>query len=108
EQAKAFDNAESAILKNAQVNLATLAESTGGFLIANTNDLRSPMKRVASELSSYYEIYYVPAVREYDGRFHETKVKTSRADAVLQTRNGYFALPPVESAGSGPRGFELP
>jgi VWFA-related protein len=108
EQVKAFDNAESSILKNAQQNLAALAESTGGFLVANTNDLRSPMRRVSSELSSYYEIYYVPTVREYDGRFHETKVKTSRADVALQTRSGYFALPPAESGGPGLRSFELP
>src|SRR5215813_351020 len=56
EQVKSFDNAESSILKNTQDNLAALAESTGGFLVANTNDLRSPMRRVVAELSSYYEI----------------------------------------------------
>lgn len=108
EQAKSFDNAESSILKNAQDNLAALAESTGGFLVANTNDLRTPMKRVATELASYYEISYAPSVREYDGKFREIKVKTARPDVVLQTRSGYFALPPNESGAPLVRGFELP
>src|SRR5215510_5413899 len=108
EQIKAMDNAESSILKNAQENLASLAESTGGFLVANTNDLRSPMRRVAAELSSYYEISYVPQVREYDGKFRALNVKTSRQDVVLQTRSGYFALPPNDSGGPKLLGFEAP
>ena len=108
EQIKAMDNAESSILKNAQENLASLAESTGGFLVANTNDLRSPMRRVATELSSYYEISYVPQVREYDGKFRALAVKTPRQDVVLQTRSGYFALPPNESGGPNLQGFEAP
>jgi len=108
EQIKATDNAESSILKNAQENLASLAESTGGFLVANTNDLRSPMRRVATELSSYYEISYVPQVREYDGKFRAIAVKTSREDVVLQTRSGYFALPPNEGGGPNLLGFEAP
>src|SRR5262245_5794694 len=66
EQIKAMGNAESSILKNSQQNLQSLAESTGGFLIANTNDLRTPMRRVAAELFSYYEVSYAPQTREYD------------------------------------------
>ncbi len=108
EQAKALDTAESSILRNTQANLATLAESTGGFLIANTNDVRTPMKRVGAELSSYYEVSYTPQSREYDGRFREIKVKLLRPDVVVQTRSGYFALPPSDSGGSNVLGFEMP
>jgi VWFA-related protein len=108
EQVKAMENAESSILKNAQQNLASLAESTGGFLVADTNDLRAPMRRVAAELSSYYEISYVPQDREYDGKFRAVAVKTSRADVVLQTRSGYFALPPNEGGAPNLLGFEPP
>jgi VWFA-related protein len=108
EQAKALDTAEGSILKNSQANLASLAESTGGFLVANTNDVRTPMKRVAAELSSYYEVSYTPSMKEYDGRFREIQVRTSRADVVLQTRSGYFALPPNESGGPHIASFEMP
>jgi VWFA-related protein len=108
EQIKSMENAESSMLKNTQDNLAALAESTGGFLVANTNDLRSPMRRVVAELSSYYEISYVPQAREYDGKFRGVAVKTSREDVVLQTRSGYFALPPNEGGGPNLLAFEPP
>ncbi len=109
EQVKAWDNAESALTKNTQENLATLAESTGGFMIANTNDLRTPMRRIAMELTSYYEISYAPPQREYDGKFHEIKIKTTRPDVVVQTRNGYFALPPNDNATTPTaQAFEMP
>jgi VWFA-related protein len=96
EQVKAFDNAESAITKNTQNNLASLAESTGGVFVANTNDFRTPMKRVIAELNSYYEASYSPTEKEFDGKFRAITVKALRPDIVLQTRSGYFALPPLE------------
>lgn len=98
EQVKAFDNAESAITKNTQNNLASLAESTGGVFVANTNDFRAPMKRVISELTTYYEAAYAPSGKEFDGRFRAITVKTTRPDLVLQTRSGYFAVPTMEGA----------
>ncbi|MDX2032079.1 MAG: VWA domain-containing protein [Blastocatellia bacterium] len=108
EQAKAFDTAEDSILKNSQDNLAALAESTGGFLIANTNDIRTPVKRIGAEIANYYELSYSPTAREYDGRFREIKVNILRPDVVIQTRNGYFAVPPNESGGPPVLGYELP
>jgi VWFA-related protein len=106
DQVKIFDTAESSIRRNTQNTLAELAESTGGFLIANTNDLRKPLQRVASELGRYYEVTYSPQLREYDGKYHSIAVKPRRSDLVIQTRNGYFALPPNE--GSPVLPFELP
>jgi VWFA-related protein len=108
EQVKALGTAESSIYRNAQNNLATLAESTGGFLTADTNDLRSPVKRIGAELASYYEVSYTPSSREYDGKFREIKVRTKRPDVTLQSRSGYFALPPSESGGATVAGFETP
>jgi VWFA-related protein len=108
EQVKAWDNAESSLVKNGQENLASLAESTGGFLIANTNDLRTPMRRIALELASYYEVSYAPPIREADGKFHAVTVKTTRPDVVLQTRNGYFALPPTETGAPVTLPYEMP
>ncbi len=81
-------------------------DCTGGFLIANTNDMRKPMQRIAAELVSYYIVSYTPASREYDGKFRSITVKALRPDIVIQTRNGYFALPMIEGAPLMP--FELP
>src|SRR5262245_23886621 len=107
EQLKSNDTAEDSILKNSQANLAALAENTGGFLIANTNDIRSPIKRIGAELASYYEISYTPTMREYDGKFREINVKILRPDVAVQTRSGYFAVPPSE-ASTVVLGYELP
>ena len=96
EQIKAADNAENAITKNSQNNLAALAESTGGVFVANTNDFRTPMRRVISELTTYYEASYIPTAKEFDGKFRAITVKAMRPEIVIQTRNGYFALPPIE------------
>lgn len=107
EQVKAFDNAESAITKNSQNNLASLAESTGGVFVANTNDFRTPMKRVLTELTSYYEASYSPTGKEFDGKFRSITVKSQRPDIVLQTRSGYFAVPTMEGV-SQLLPYELP
>jgi hypothetical protein len=45
------------------------------------------------ELGQYYEVVYVPAKAELDGRFRKIGVKTSRSGVSLRTRSGYFATP---------------
>lgn len=100
------EQAEEAIRKNVQNTLAELAENTGGFLIANTNDLRTGMRKVASEVSSYYALSYLPSNSSFDGKFRRVTVKVKRSGIKLQTRNGYFALPPTEGTPVLP--FEMP
>jgi VWFA-related protein len=78
---------------NAQGALQDLAESTGGFLVAETNDLRPGLDRVVSDLRSYYEVGYVPPSTKADGRWHDISVKVSRPGVVVRTRRGYFASP---------------
>ena len=78
---------------NAQGALQDLAESTGGFLVAETNDLRPGLDRVVSDLRSYYEVGYVPPSTKADGRWHDISVRVSRPGVVVRTRRGYFASP---------------
>ncbi len=106
DQAKAMDRAEDSMRSNTQNQLLILAESTGGALIGNTNDLRTPIKHISEDINSYYEITYNPGIETYDGRFRKIAVKVNRADARLQTRNGYFALPP--SAVGTLSAYEMP
>ena len=100
------DTAESALRLNVEQTLADLSESTGGFLIANTNDFRSGTDRIAADLAGHYELTYQPAAVAYDGRFRRIEVKVARKDATVQTRSGYFALPPGETAALLP--YEVP
>ena len=88
-------------------HLRDLAESTGGFLIGDSNDLRQPLRRVNEEISSYYELSYNPDIENYDGSFRKLAVAANRKDLVIHSRTGYFALPP-EARAAGLAPFELP
>jgi hypothetical protein len=102
----ASDNAEISGRANLELALRDLAESTGGFLIGDSNDLRVPLRHVNEEISSYYEISYNPAIQNYDASFRKLAVATSRKDLVIHARTGYFALPP-EAVAAGLAPFEL-
>jgi VWFA-related protein len=103
----AADNAEVSARSNVQESIRTLAESTGGFLIGDSNDLRVPLRRVNEEISSYYEVSFNPGIQSYDGSFRKLSVSAHRKDLVIHARNGYFALPPEARAG-GMQPFEVP
>jgi VWFA-related protein len=100
------ETAQSALQSHAQGVLEELAESTGGFLIANSNDLRVGLDRVTGDLASYYEMAYAPQAGPFDGRFRKVEVKVTRKGVTVQTRAGYFALPPSDAAPLMP--YELP
>jgi hypothetical protein len=76
--------------------LSELATSTGGLLIANTNDVRAGIARAVGDLRGYYEIAYSPSNRDFDGKFRKISLKVSRPGVTVQTRSGYFAMPPGE------------
>jgi VWFA-related protein len=107
DEVKASDNAETSSRANVQLQIRNLAEATGGFLVGESNDLRTPLRRVNEEIASYYELTYNPHIDNYDGGFHKLKLESDRKNLVLQARNGYFALPP-EARAAGLATFELP
>jgi VWFA-related protein len=85
---------QDALRLNRQGVLRDLAEGTGGFLVAETNDLRPGLERVVADLRAYYEVGYVPADPKADGRWRAISVKVARPGVVVRTRRGYYALPP--------------
>jgi len=103
----AADNAEVSGRANMDLPLRDLAESTGGFLIGDSNDLRVPLHHVNEEINSYYEVSYNPNIENYDASFRKVGVSTSRKDTVIRTRTGYFALPSAAAA-AGIAAFEMP
>ena len=90
------DTAESALRMDTIGTLEQLAESTGGLLISHTNDVRAGIARAVGDLRGYYEVAYSPANREFDGRFRKITLKVTRPGVTVQTRSGYFAMPPGE------------
>jgi hypothetical protein len=107
DEVMASDNAEVSARANVQESIRDLAESTGGFLIGDSNDLRVPLRHVNEEISSYYEVSFNPGIQNYDGGFRKLTVNSNRKDLVIHARNGYFALPPEARAG-GLQPFEVP
>jgi len=88
------DTVRDSVRSNTQGNLETLAVSTGGFLMANSNDLRKPVRRFIEDVYSYYELTYRPSNPRFDGRFRRLQVKIARPKVTVQSRSGYFAMPP--------------
>jgi Ca-activated chloride channel family protein len=69
--------------------LGRLANETGGFLIANTNDLTSGFARMQQERSTYYLLAYQPTNTATDGKFRKVKVKVKRPGVTVRARPGY-------------------
>jgi len=90
------DTAESALRMDTIGTLEQLAESTGGLLISHTNDVRAGIARAVGDLRGYYEVAYSPSNLEFDGRFRKIKLAVTRPGVTVQTRSGYFAMPPGE------------
>ena len=86
--------------------LSGLAMNTGGSYIGANENFRKPMKQMLDDLSTYYELSYIPPARDYDGKFHTVKVNTARGGLQIRSRGGYFALPPNNE--SVVRPFETP
>ena len=83
---------------NKQEAMHELAERTGGFLIANTNNT-DLLGRVMEEVDTHYEISYEPAAESEDGHFRKIAVVVDRPGVQVQTRSGYYAVP---DTGEGP------
>lgn len=95
EQATLTDMQDDITRMNLQAVLGDISTSTGGLLIANTNDFSAGMNQVQEDISYHYELAYLPAGIVYDGSLREIKVEVKRSDLHVQSRSGYFALPPT-------------
>jgi len=101
-----FDAARESIRANGQQSMQELAEGTGGFLAAETNDFRGPVQQIAEDVLTYYALAYRPTWTEFDGRFREISLKVLRPNVKVQARSDYFAVPPME--GKPVMAYEFP
>jgi VWFA-related protein len=86
--------------------LYELATGTGGFVIANTNDLAGGLGKIANEQVEYYSLGYTPAVSA-EGACHTLTVKVSRGGTVVRARSGYCNVKPVDMLAGKPAAKEL-
>ena len=81
------------VLRNQEV-LYALATGTGGFVIANTNDLLGGLQKIGSELNEYYVLGYTP--ESVEGTCHDLKVKVERGGTNVRARTGYCDTKPID------------
>jgi VWFA-related protein len=70
-----------------------LAEHTGGKPFYGTNDISGAVRQAINDSRVTYKLGYYPTAVNWDGRFHELKVKVAVSGAKVRARSGYFALP---------------
>ena len=102
----ALEKNEDLLRADPHSGLDQLADQTGGFLIANTNNLRGGFERIDTDMRNYYVLTYVSKNPTYDGRFRTIDVKVKRNDVRVASRKGYFAL--RAPSGAPVLGFEAP
>jgi VWFA-related protein len=75
--------------------LRTLAEATDGLAIVDSNDLAGGLRRVVTDLSSYYLLGYYSSGK-LDGRFHPISVRVKQPGIKVRARRGYLAATPAD------------
>ena len=83
-----------------------LAEQTGGKAFYDTNGLKEAVQEAINDGSNYYTLAYVPADRQWDGRYRSVHVKLDQSGVNLFYRRGYFAYGPNAARPRG--GHALP
>jgi hypothetical protein len=86
--------------------MADFSKATGGEYIDAQANTRKPLEHMVQDLTTYYQVSYVPPFKDYDGKFRTVSVRPLRAGLKLNAKTGYFALPP--GAGGGTQPFEAP
>jgi VWFA-related protein len=74
-----------------RIAMHALAADTGGFLVENSNDLRSGLQRILKDTATYYVLAYEPTNTARDGGFRRIEVRVGQRDLKVRTRSGYFA-----------------
>ena len=75
--------------------LHRLANTTDGRAVVLTNDLNTPLREIAADLSIYYLLGYYSTNNKYDGKYRKIDVKLRQKGIDVVARPGY--QPPSES-----------
>ena len=89
---KGLERNEDVLRQDPHTGLGELAQSTGGQLFENTNNLRTGFERLETDLRNYYLLGYTPINATYDGTFRKIDVRVKRSGLTVAARKGYFAV----------------
>jgi VWFA-related protein len=88
-----LERQEQVLSSPAAAVLGRLATDTGGFLVANTNDLAAGVVRMQRDRTTYYLLAYQPTNATLDNTFRRVAVKVKRRQVSVRARPGYVAMP---------------
>jgi VWFA-related protein len=91
---RGMERSEDMLRSDPHAGLGRLAEETGGFLVADTNDASKGFARIQEEMRFYYLLSYSPTNPAFDGRFRTINVKVDRPGVEVHSRKGYLAVAP--------------
>ena len=74
-----------------RVDLAALADVTGGFSLTSSNNVGEAFSRVVAENSTYYTLGFNSERTRRDGRFVRVEVRAKRPGLQVRSRDGYVA-----------------
>ncbi|HTV01665.1 MAG TPA: VWA domain-containing protein [Luteitalea sp.] len=89
---RVLERNEDLLRMDPHTGLGDLARDTGGFLVRDTNDLRSAFQRIDEDMRFHYVLTYAPQNQVFDGKFREIDVKVAQPGARVFARRGYFAV----------------
>ena len=73
-----------------QLTLKSLAGSTGGVSVVNSNNFADGLDRILKRTRGYYRLAYKPSDR-FDNKFRKVEIKVRRSGVQIFTSAGYFA-----------------
>lgn len=76
--------------------LRTLARTTGGRSVVDSNDMDAILRSVLEEASHYYVLGFAPRNTRERGRFRELRVSVSRPGVELRAPRGYYERKPFD------------
>jgi VWFA-related protein len=82
------------------LGLSTVAETTGGISVVNTNNFKGGLDKVLARSQGYYILAYTPADK-FDNKFRKLEIKVKRDGAHIYAHRGYVAR--EERGETGPR-----
>ena len=90
--------ADAAQLRTRLESLRTIALNTDGIALVNSSDLKTGIKKIADDLTSYYLMGYYSTNTKLDGTFRTIRVKSKRPGIEVRARSGYRAATAEEMA----------
>jgi VWFA-related protein len=87
--------------------LVTLAHSTGGRSVVDSNDATAILRSVLEESAHYYVLGYTPRNSREQGRFRELRVSVTRPGVELRAPRGYYERKPFDRQSEKERSIAL-